>query len=160
MTDDLSYPEVGATRGTLPPGYHHVRRSAVLGHGADCFRSAAERVLGWELQRRSGLAVNTSDPVRDGLDAVLRIGPVQAPVRVVYVVDEPRRAGFAYGTRPGHPESGEEAFLVEHLADDTVRLDVTAFSRPATLLSRLGGPVTRLVQRMITDRYLRALSQN
>jgi uncharacterized protein (UPF0548 family) len=31
----------------------------------------------------------------------------KAPVRVVYVVDEPTRRGFAYGTLPGHPESGE-----------------------------------------------------
>jgi uncharacterized protein (UPF0548 family) len=34
--------------------------------------------------------------------------PRDVPCRVVYVVDEPRRAGFAYGTLPGHPEIGGE----------------------------------------------------
>lgn len=138
MTADLRYSEVGATRGALPPGYHRVVRVTVVGHGPDRFRSAAEQVLTWQLQRSSGLAVDATGPVRDGLEAVLKIGPLRAPVRVVYVVDEPRPAGFAYGTLPGHPESGEEAFVVEHAADDSVRLTVTAFSRPATLLARLG----------------------
>lgn len=160
MTAELSYTEVGATRGALPPGYHHLTRSADVGRGRACFRSAAERVLNWELQRRSGFGVEATGPVSEGLQAMLRIGPLKAPVRVVYVVDEPHRAGFAYGTLPGHPESGEEAFVVEHGEDDIVRLNVTAFSRPATLLTRLGGPVARWVQRLITDRYLRALSQN
>jgi uncharacterized protein (UPF0548 family) len=37
---------------------------------------------------------------------------VAAPWRVVYVTDEPDRFGFGFGcgTRPGHPEAGEEAF--------------------------------------------------
>jgi uncharacterized protein (UPF0548 family) len=78
-------------------------------------------------------------------------------VRVVYVVDEDRRRGFAYGTLPGHPESGEESFVVEHLEDDTVRFAITAFSHPATLLAKLGGPVSRLVQSRVTNRYLHAV---
>jgi len=32
-----------------------------------------------------------------------------------------------------------------------------AFSRPASLLARAGGPVTRLVQRQATNRYLKAM---
>jgi len=35
---------------------------------------------------------------------------------------------------------------------------VTAFSRPATLLARLGGPVGQLAQNLLTDRYLTALA--
>jgi uncharacterized protein (UPF0548 family) len=38
-----------------------------------------------------------------------------------------------------------------------VRAQVAAFSRHATWWSRLGAPVTSLVQRLVTDRYLRAL---
>lgn len=68
----------------------------------------------------------------------------------------PDRAGFAYGTLPGHPESGEEAFVVSR-APDGVRFTITAFSRPATWLARLGGPVTLLGQEYFTRRYLRAL---
>ncbi len=72
-------------------------------------------------------------------------------------MDEPRRRGFAYGTLPGHPESGEEAFIVEQHDDDSVTFTITAFSRPATWLARLGGPLGRAVQDRVTARYLRAL---
>ena len=32
---------------------------------------------------------------------------------VVYIIHEPDRQGFAYGTLPGHPESGDEALMSE-----------------------------------------------
>jgi uncharacterized protein (UPF0548 family) len=90
----------------------------------------------------------------------LGIGPVQveAPCRVVYAVDEPHRRGFAYGTLPGHPESGEQAFVVAHHDDDAVSLTITAFSRPATRLAKIVGPLEGIAQRLITGRYLRSLS--
>jgi uncharacterized protein (UPF0548 family) len=79
-------------------------------------------------------------------------GPVQitAPRQVVYVVQEPARRGFAYGTLPGHLESGEEAFVIERHDDDTVTFTITAFSRPATLLARAAGPAGRIIQHRIT----------
>lgn len=99
--------------------------------------------------------------IQNGMTAVLKIpfGPfhVSAPVRVVYVVDEPMRRGFAYGTLQGHPESGEEAFLVEMRDDGSVWFVLRAFSRPSTTFYRLGSPVLALVQRQFTARYLRAL---
>lgn len=159
----LSYPEVGQTRGPLPAGYSHVMRSATLGRGSDLLREAAEGLLTWQLHRRAGVRVVPSAArIADGVVANLLIGvgplAVTAPVRVVYVVDEPMRRGFAYGTLPGHPESGEEAFVLEHLADDRVVLTITAFSRHATTLARLGGPAAAVVQRLVTGRYLRALA--
>ncbi|SDZ44027.1 DUF1990 family protein [Herbiconiux ginsengi] len=81
----------------------------------------------------------------------------RAPIRVVYLVNEPGRIGFAYGTLPGHPESGEESFVVEHLSDDSVWIVVRAFSRPSTWFYRLGQPVLRIMQARATRRYLRAL---
>jgi uncharacterized protein (UPF0548 family) len=71
-------------------------------------------VLGWDMHRRAGLSVRSShERVVEGAVAVVRVGwgrlGVDAPVRVVYVIDEADRQGFAYGTLPGHPESGEEA---------------------------------------------------
>ena len=67
------------------------------------------------------------------------------------------RRGFAYGTLPGHPESGEEAFVIERHDDDTVSFTITAFSRHATRLARVAGPLGRAAQRRITARYLRSL---
>ena len=44
----------------------------------------------------------------------IRIGPcwIDAPVRVIEVIDTSTAAGFTYGTLPGHPESSEEHFLI------------------------------------------------
>ena len=44
---------------------------------------------------------------------VAPFGPfeIAVPDRVVAIVDEPKRFGFAYGTLVGHVEAGEEAFL-------------------------------------------------
>lgn len=80
------------------------------------------------------------------------------PARVVYVVDEPQRRGFAYGTLPGHAQRGEEAFLVERRDDGSVWLTVRVFSRPAGPFWSLVSPALRIVQSFYTARYLRALA--
>ena len=71
--------------------------------------------------------------------------------RIVYAVSEEgpvNRFGFAYGTLPEHPESGEERFTVEwHQADDSVWYDILAFSRPHHVLARLGYPYVRRLQK-------------
>lgn len=67
------------------------------------------------------------------------------PCRVIFVVDEPDRYGFGFGTLPGHAESGEERFLVTRIGEH-VHYDVQAYSRP-TGLSRLGSPIARHYQR-------------
>lgn len=132
----------------------------MIGHGPAAFDAARAALFGWELQRTAGITPST-DRVVDGATVLLRtrIGPlsITAPCRVVWVVDEPRRAGFAYGTLPGHPERGEEAFVLDLLDDDAVTLTISGFSRPATWYARLGAPVTRRVQQRILRTYLRAL---
>jgi uncharacterized protein (UPF0548 family) len=159
-TAPFTYDEVGSTRsGSTPRGYGTLHRSAQIGFGAERFAHAAQAVMGWEMHRRAGLSVrSTNEQVVEGAVAVVRlgIGPLglNAPVRVVYVVDQPHLRGFAYGTLPGHPECGEEAFMVELHDGGAVTLNITAFSRPASLLARLGGPLARAVQSRVTDRYL------
>lgn len=159
----LTYTEVGATAGPMPAGYGHLRRTSVIGAGDAVFDRASAAIGHWEVQRRSGIRVTASSSGVE-LDSVgvLRIGwgplIVRAPFRVVLVVDEPDRCGFAYGTLPGHPECGEESFMVERVGD-TVSMVVTAFSRPGTRLARLGGPATRMVQELMTGRYLRVLAE-
>ena len=155
----LTYREVGATAGALPAGYHHVRKSAVIGRGRTRFEQAAAEGLRWGMLRGAGLRVEATAPAAQvGADVLVHLGPVVAPCRVVYVVDEQDRRGFAYGTLPGHAECGEELFLVRYdPGTEEVHAEVTAFSRHATWWSRLGSPVTSLVQRVVTDRYLRAL---
>jgi uncharacterized protein (UPF0548 family) len=155
----LTYAEVGATADVLPNGYRHIRRTAVLGAGRNCFENAADRLMHWGVQRGAGLRIQTSSEVAEQ-GALLRIGmgPLHVYGRVVYTIDDPDRRGFAYGTLLGHAESGEELFAVRYDADsETVYLDVVAFSRPATWWSRLGAIPATVAQRLITDRYLKAL---
>jgi len=155
----LTYPEVGDTAGPLPAGYHHVQKSAVIGRGRRRFDEAAAKGMQWGMLRGAGLRVEaTTDVAAVGSEVIVYLGPVRAPCRVVYVVDEPDLRGFAYGTLPGHAESGEERFVVRYApATDEVFAEVAAFSRHATWWSRLGSPITSVAQRVITERYLRAL---
>jgi uncharacterized protein (UPF0548 family) len=155
----LTYAEVGATAGPLPAGYHHVQKSAVIGHGRRRFEEAAEAGMRWGMLRGAGLKVeSTTEVAAVGSEVIVHLGPVRAPCRVVYVVDEPDRSGFAYGTLPGHAESGEELFVVRYAPEtDEVYADVRAFSRHATWWSKLAGPVTSLLQQVVTRRYLSAL---
>jgi uncharacterized protein (UPF0548 family) len=155
----LTYTEVGATAGPLPAGYHHVQKSAVIGRGRRRFEEAADKGKRWGMLRGAGLRVEaTTEVATVGSEVIVHLGPVRAPCRVIYVVDEPDRRGFAYGTLPGHAESGEERFVVRYDPEtDEVYAEVVAFSRHATWWSRLGSPVTSVIQRLVTKRYLRAL---
>jgi uncharacterized protein (UPF0548 family) len=159
----FTYAEVGATRdGDLPGGYDHVRRAHVVGSGRADFDRAAAAVFRWTAQRGAGLRVRADGPAsRPGtvvlMTAGLRRLGLDIPCRVVWVVDEPDRRGFGYGTLPGHPESGEESFVVSLRPDGQVVYELRAFARLATRLSRLGGPVSHRVQTLALDRYVTAI---
>ncbi|WP_349897051.1 DUF1990 family protein [Parafrigoribacterium soli] len=88
------------------------------------------------------------------------VGPfsVKAPARVVYVINDKKRKGFGYGTLAGHPESGEESFMVELGDDGSVWFEVRAFSRPSSPMWWIVYPGLRIAQSIYTRRYLRALS--
>lgn len=156
----LTYREIGATAaGPLPAGYGHLHRQALIGTGWERFEQAADTVMRWGMQRGSGLRVQASSEVAV-VDAVVvvRMGFLPAPCRVVYVVDEPDIRGFGYGTLPGHPESGEERFVVRHDPDTSaVYAEVSSFSRPATWWSKAGAPLASVIQRIIAGRYLRTV---
>lgn len=153
---DFTYSGVGATAATPPPGYVVDRTRIRLGDGEDVLQKAKAALERWE-QFRLGWV--EACPV----DTPLRVGEVVAVVarvlgvwwvnacRIVYAVDEAgsvARFGFAYGTLPGHAESGEERFLVEwDRATDAVWYDILAFSRPRHPLARLGYPLSRRTQR-------------
>jgi len=147
----LTYDEVGATEtGTLPRGYHHLRYRVAIGR--DVLAPAAEAVLTFRMHRAAGVRITASaDRAAPGVEVVtgLGVGPLRlsAPCRVVWAVNEPGRAGFGYGTLPGHPMRGEEAFEVVQGDDGTTWFTVTAFSLPASFLTGVGGPTVPLFQR-------------
>ncbi|WP_053913604.1 DUF1990 family protein [Streptomyces sp. TP-A0875] len=143
----FTYDDVGATRdeGNCPPGFRPLHVRARLGEGEAVFRRAVEAVFGWEMHRALGVGFAASTArAEPGTDVTVTLaGVIKAPCRVVWTLEEHRRAGWAYGTLPGHPESGEEAFVVDRTGDGTVWLTVRSFSRPATWFARAGGPAAR-----------------
>ncbi|GAA1756656.1 DUF1990 family protein [Agromyces humatus] len=86
-----------------------------------------------------------------------RLRSADTHVLVVYVIDEPGRVGFAYGTTSDGPESGEESFILEHRDDDTVWLTIRSLLRARGGLHRLTTPRQRRKRRELTTRELRAL---
>jgi uncharacterized protein (UPF0548 family) len=155
----LTYSRDAVSSSSSPAGYRRLRRQRVL--LMTDLESAAQSLLHWEVHAGAGLHVAASSAeVSVGAVVVLTLGVgrlgFRARCRVLEVVDEPDRRGFVYGTLPGHPESGEESFLLERRSDAAVVFTIEAVSRPASTLARLGGPITRRIQMATTDRYLRA----
>ena len=149
----VTYDAVGATaRGETPPGFTSDHNRQLLGRGPQAFERARAAVRAWTMFPSPWTAIEPAHaPIeKDGVVAVhvrvLGLWWLNAS-RIVYVIDEPRRFGFAYGTLPGHAERGEERFVVEWLEDDTVWYDLRAFSKPRHLLARLAYPITRAYQR-------------
>ncbi|MGW0120396.1 DUF1990 family protein [Streptomyces sp. NPDC003327] len=159
----LTYREVGATRtpDDLPPGYLHLRHTATVGHGPAAFAAARDAVTTWDLHRATGARVDAdSRRAAPGVRLTVSLGLGRlrygVPCAVIWTAYEERRAGFAYGTLPGHPECGEESFVVELGDDGAVRFTVTAFSRPAAWYTRLAGPLVPRLQLA----YARLLGRN
>lgn len=155
----FTYDEVGATARTdMPAGYGHLERWRNLLDTE--FDSAAARLMTWRIHEAAGLRVSASSRHVEP-DAVVEmlIGPrwmrVRAVCRVVYVINEPDRVGFAYGTLPGHAERGEESFILDR-REGTPRFTVRAFSNPASRLARAAGPIAGVAQLVMAEHYLRA----
>jgi len=159
--DSPSYQEVGATEGAvLPFGYRHDRRERRIGD-PDVFDRAALGLRHWVAHEGAGVRIFPSDrPVTKDLTilALAQVGPMEmiAPCRIVWVIDDVNEFGFAYGTLPGHPERGEEAFMVARRRDGTY-FEITAFSRPEERLVRFVAPFARAVQVAVTNRYVDSL---
>jgi uncharacterized protein (UPF0548 family) len=148
----FTYAEVRATNATPPSSYKVDHNRARLGDGEAIYRRAVQALKSWRQFELGWVSI-----VPRGV--VIEVGATVAvkarafgtwslnASRVVYVIDEPRRFGFAYGTLPDHVECGEERFLVEWLPDDSVWYDILAFSRPQHPLVKLSSPLARLLQK-------------
>jgi uncharacterized protein (UPF0548 family) len=179
-----TYSPVGATRPgdkrwTQPPsGYRTYERTVRIGHGEADWAGAAGALLRWGVKERSGFTVEPDPgpapgvgprPSPGGADGLVErgrsywlvaaLGPftVREPVRVVAVVEEADRCGFAYGTLQGHPVSGEEAFIVHRTPGGDVWLTLRSLTRAAPGRWRLAFPAALVAQRWYRRRYLRAL---
>lgn len=143
------------------PGYRRSEVSAVVGSGDAVWERVTRDVLRWRVKTASGFAVDSTGPVLQGdrvvVTARLLKVTIVEPVEVVAVVEEFDRVGFAYRTMPGHPVSGEEAFIV-HRRGEEVRLTVRSLTRAAPQQPwRFLYPLLQIAQRIARRRYLRSL---
>jgi uncharacterized protein (UPF0548 family) len=148
----FTYAAVGASASEPPSGYDVDKTRVRLGSGRHLFALAQAALrrwahfdLGWVELHWPSAAIEPGQVV--GLLAhIFGLWSLNA-CRIVYVSQEERRFGFAYGTLPEHAESGEERFTVEWNQDDSIWYDILAFSRPNQFLPRIGYPFVRRLQR-------------
>ena len=133
----------------------------MLGHGDDAWAWVGEELLRWGVKTRSGFTVTPRAPAAAGQRPVIMAHAfglsIREPVEVVAVVRQPDRIGFAYRTLPGHPVSGEEAF-VAHREGDSVLLTIRSLTRPGDrAMWRAAYPGLLVAQQVARRRYVRAL---
>jgi uncharacterized protein (UPF0548 family) len=179
-TAAFSHAEVGATAdpeavARLSGRYAIDHRRFVIGRGDALFDTARSALFAWRHFEIPWLELH-------GGGADVRTGRVVAtltrafglwflnPCRVVYRKEDrsegdrakagPRRASFAYGTLGGHVACGEERFSLEvDPRTKEVAFEILAFSRPSMVLTRLGRPWMRSIQRRFAVDAANALAR-
>jgi uncharacterized protein (UPF0548 family) len=131
-----------------------------VGAGGDAWTRAQELGTTWQLKLQSGFMVDRqqSAPVVEvGDDYVLRpkylLLRIAEPVRVIAVMNQESRCGFAYGTRYGHPIAGEEAFIFHRAESGAVFFTHRIASGAASGWRRLLYPPALLFQIVVRRRY-------
>jgi len=160
---DPTYDDVGATfSGAYLHEYHSACHEIELGHGQETFERSVMGLKEFRSHRTKCTNVfPESARVEVGQSVIVMIGTravsIAAPCRIVKVVDEECVFGFAYGTLPGHPENGEESFVIRLSPSGAVSFEIRSFSRAQGFLVKLSGPIARLIQIKVTKRYLNAI---
>jgi uncharacterized protein (UPF0548 family) len=161
----FSYSAVGATQAAAPAGYTADHNRILIGYGLDQFKTAKAAVDNWKMfdvpwievfPKRAAVQVGSAVAV-----VIRHLGFWSVNIsRIVYVIDEESRYGFAYGTSLCHSEEGEERFLVAHdTTTDEVWYDLYAFSKPKHPLARIGYPVARQLQKRFARESLAAMKR-
>ena len=166
QTNPFSYAAVGGTQGDAPAGYRVDHNRILIGHGLDQFEAARAAIDDWKMFNVSWVELLPARPD-------IRVGAAVAVVvrhlgfwsvnisRIVYLVNEESRYGFAYGTLPCHSEEGEERFLIERDPNtNEVWYDLYAFSRPKHPLARIGFPIARHLQKRFARESLAAMKRS
>ncbi|HLW77530.1 MAG TPA: DUF1990 domain-containing protein [Bryobacteraceae bacterium] len=157
-----SYPETGATLHGVPDGYHADHNQIQIGEGREALHRAQAAVRSWKMFAMPWIDLCWPE-------VAIEVGSTVAVLvshfgfyslnaaRIVYVVVEPNRFGFAYGTLVDHAEIGEERFTVEMRPAGDVWYEVLAFSRPHGF-SKAAGPLARHLQCRFARDSMRSMS--
>lgn len=164
--DNYSYPEVGATRAALPPGYwKYDDNSVVVGSGDLVWARAKQALREWKMFDLGWAGICWPDtPLEEGRNVAMMASHLGFyslnAARIVYTLDEENRFGFAYGTLTSHAECGEEIFSVERSSQtDEIIYRLYSFSRPNHLTARIGYPYARYLQRLFIEHSKQRMCQ-
>jgi uncharacterized protein (UPF0548 family) len=153
-----------STRERAPVGYNFDHNRVQLGAGPAAFDSAMAAIRRWKMFDVDWMPLCWDDtPIETGANVAILVKHLGFwsinGCRIVYVIDEPERYGFAYGTLTEHAEIGEEQFMVEwNRQDDSVWYDLVAVSKPR-LMARFGYPYARSLQRRFARDSKRAMQR-
>jgi uncharacterized protein (UPF0548 family) len=148
----LTYQAVGKTAfSELIPDFDNDYNKQYLGEGTAVFEAAKNAIQQWKMFPQPWTVIQPHAPIRKGETVSMCAQAFglwwRNACQIVYVIDEPRRFGFAYGTLPGHVEMGEELFLIEMDENEKVFYILKAFSRPRHWMAKVGYPIMRYFQR-------------
>ncbi|HEU4769560.1 MAG TPA: DUF1990 domain-containing protein [Pyrinomonadaceae bacterium] len=150
------------TRSSALAGYTVDHNRVQLGSGAEAFSAAIKAIQQWKMFDLGWVHLfSDQTPIESGATVAivinhLRFWSINA-CRIVYVIEENDRYGFAYGTLAEHAERGEERFMVEHnREDDSVWYDIFAASKPGPM-AKLAYPFTRTLQKRFARDSLQAM---
>jgi len=148
----LTYQQHGASATTEKvSGFDNDFQRVTIGQGAAAFEQACEAIRRWRMFPSPWTVIlPPAPPIQAGTTVAIYVKAFglwwRNSCRIIYVVDEPGRFGFAYGTLPGHIECGEELFLVEQDENGQVWYTIRAFSKPRHWLAKIAYPLMRLFQ--------------
>jgi uncharacterized protein (UPF0548 family) len=149
----------------MPPGYVVDHNRERLGTGSSAFGAAVSAVREWKMFDVGWVdLIRTDTPVEVGANVAILVNRFGFwflnSARIVYVIEEQRRFGFAYGTLEQHAEQGEERFSVEwDSQDDSVFFDILAFSKPRLWAARVALPLTRGLQKKFARDSMAAMQR-
>src|SRR3954453_5915526 len=156
--------EVRHRLGSGTPRVHHAGRPAMTGcarRGAGIeVRAVQAEQAAASLRETGPLFLEDGTPwIPPGMTASLTVEdrsfPLDGLVKVVTVLDEPGRIGFAWGTCPGNALQAEQLLLVEHAEDDAVWATIRTICRLEGLRGR--SPRLRRAQERLERRLVTAL---
>ncbi len=162
---NYSYRHVGATLNRGAPGYTADHNRILIGKGQEDSENAKRAIRDWKMFDLPWLRLCwTNTPIEVGQTVAIVVNHFgfwsMSATRIVYVIDEPNRFGFAYGTLFEHVESGEERFSVEvDPKSGEVWYDLFAFSKPNHLFARLGYPISRRLQKRFARDSMAAMKR-
>src|SRR5690349_4348434 len=115
----FSYSPLEITRDPSPDSGYTVDHNRVqLGSGAQCFDAAIKAIRQWKMFDLGWVQLfSERTPIETGATVAVVVSHLgfwsMNACRIVYVVEESEKYGFAYGTLAEHAERGEERFMVE-----------------------------------------------